>query len=229
MRIHEKIPNHICIIMDGNRRWAKEHEISVVKGYEEGVKTLKKIINACVQRKINYLTVFAFSTDNWKRNKEEVDVLLNLCKVSFETIQDIRNQNIKVQFLGNRDNIPYSLKKALEKMENSTSDCDGMILAIAFNYGGKDEIVRAFNKIYQDKTKVNVTKDEIESYLYSGFLPEPEILIRTGGEKRNSGFLLWKASYSELFYMDKYWPDFTEDDLDNVIREYNMRERKMGK
>ncbi|RKD31746.1 polyprenyl diphosphate synthase [Lacrimispora algidixylanolytica] len=222
------VPEHIGIIMDGNRRWARQNCLPVNQGHSEGVKVLKKIIRKCSTIGIKYLTVFTLSTDNRNRDKKEMQNLMTLINLNLMAIAEFKKENIQVKIVGDRENLSDSLLHTIDKVEKETADCTGLILSFAFNYGGQDEITSAFNSILSDNSIDEVSVELFEKHLFSGYLPEPELVIRTGGEKRTSGFLLWKAAYSELFFCNKFWPDFSENDLIEMIDEYNHRERNRG-
>lgn len=228
-QVVQAVPEHIGIIMDGNRRWAQQNRLPVYQGHSEGVKVLKKTIRKCVAIGVKYLTVFTLSTDNRSRDKKEMRNLMMLIKFNLKEIEEFIKENIQVRIIGNRENLSDSLLRVIEKVEKETADCTGLILSFAFNYGGQDEIVSAFNDILSESSIDEVSLELFEKHLFSGYLPEPEVVIRTGGEKRTSGFLLWKAAYSELVFCNKYWPDFSENDLIEMINEYNHRERNRGK
>lgn len=229
----EKIPQHIAIIMDGNRRWAKEHHLSPMIGHKEGYNTLVKIADYCLKRGIKILTVYVFSTENWKRSKHEVKFLLRLLKWAIKIqVKELNRKNIKIQVLGKIDRFSSDLQAlinyAVEKTKNNTKG----ILNLALNYGGRAEIVEATRKIVKLYNKVSPLKiDEnlLSKFLYTNSEPDPDLIIRTSGELRMSNFLLWQGAYSELYFTDKKWPEFTEKDLDKAIEEYNRRKRRFGK
>lgn len=222
------VPEHIGIIMDGNRRWARQNRLPINQGHSEGVKVLKKIIRKCSTIGVKYLTVFTLSTDNRNRDKKEMQNLMTLINLNLMAIAEFKKENIKVKIVGDRENLSDSLLHTIDKVEKETADCTGLILSFAFNYGGQDEIISAFNSILSDNSIDEVSVELFEKHLFSGYLPEPELVIRTGGEKRTSGFLLWKAAYSELVFCNKFWPDFSENDLIDMIDVYNHRERNRG-
>ncbi len=225
-----KIPNHLAIIMDGNGRWAKNRELNRSEGHLEGSNTLIDIAEYCFEKGIKNLSVFAFSTENFKRNKEEVDYLMNLAmKLLNKKLNRLKKQNIKVLFSGRKEGLPNNLIKAIKKCEEETKDNDSGILNICFNYGGRSEIVDAVKNI-MDKNidKDSINEDTFKNYLYND-LPDIDLLIRTSGEYRISNFMLYQMAYSELLFVDKYWPDFKNDDIDNAIKEFNTRERRFGK
>ena len=233
----EKImPKHIAIIMDGNRRWAKEHKLDSSLGHKKGAEVLENVAKYCNKIGLEALTVYAFSTENWKRTKEEVGailILLNMYLDKFLKTADL--ENIKLRVIGDREkNMPEEIKAKMIKMEEKTKNNTGLKFNIAFNYGGRDEIVKATRKIAEQvkegKLDVNdINEDTISNNLYTAGLPDPDLLIRTSGELRTSNFLPWQITYSEFMFLDKYWPDFTTEDIDLAINEYSKRHRRVGK
>ena len=230
------MPRHIAIIMDGNRRWAKEHKLDGSFGHKKGAEVLETVAKYCNKIGIEALTVYAFSTENWKRTKEEVGailLLLNMYLDKFLKTADL--ENIKLRVIGDREkNMPEEIKTKMIQMEEKTKNNTGLKFNIAFNYGGRDEIVKATQKIAQQVKdgKLNIediTEDTISNNLYTAGLPDPDLLIRTSGELRTSNFLPWQITYSEFMFLDKYWPDFTTDDIDNAIEEFSKRHRRVGK
>ncbi len=230
----EFMPNHIAIIMDGNRRWAREKGLDTKFGHKAGAETLEKIASFANDIGLKYLTVYAFSTENWKRTKEEVGalmILLNNYLDKFLNRESLRN--IKIRVLGNTENLNNSLKTSINKIVEKSKNNTGLTLNIAFNYGGRDEIVRAVRNISEDVKKGNINVEDIDEKMISDNLftngqPEPDLLIRPGGELRISNFLLWQLAYTEFLFIDKYWPDFTEEDLLNSISIFEKRNRKFG-
>lgn len=232
----EKImPRHIAIIMDGNRRWAKEHKLDGSFGHKKGAEVLETVAKYCNKIGLEALTVYAFSTENWKRTKEEVRailLLLNMYLDKFLRTADL--ENIKLRVIGDRDkNMPEEIKAKMIKMEEKTKNNTGLKFNIAFNYGGRDEIVKATQKIAEQvkegKLKIeDITENTISNNLYTAGLPDPDLLIRTSGELRTSNFLPWQITYSEFMFLDKYWPDFTTEDIDIAINEYSKRHRRVG-
>ena len=230
----ENMPQHIAIIMDGNRRWAKERGLEQKLGHREGAETLEKIANYANDIGIKYLTVYAFSTENWKRTKEEVGWLMALLKSYVDKfLKKTSLNNIQVRVLGDIEKLDNDLQESIKKIVNESSKNTGLVLNIAFNYGGRAEIVRAVKKISNDVQtgKLNIediTEKTVSDNLYTEGEPDPDLLIRTGGELRTSGFLLWQIVYTEFVFVDKYWPDFSEKDLDNAIDIYEARKRNFG-
>ena len=233
----EKImPRHIAIIMDGNRRWAKEHKLDSSLGHKKGAEVLENVAKYCNKIGLEALTVYAFSTENWKRTKDEVGailLLLNMYLDKFLKTADL--ENIKLRVIGDREkNMPEEIKAKMIKMEEKTKNNTGLKFNIAFNYGGRDEIVKATRKIAEQvkegRLDVNdINEDTISNNLYTEGLPDPDLLIRTSGELRTSNFLPWQITYSEFMFLDKYWPDFTTEDIDLAINEYSKRHRRVGK
>lgn len=221
------VPEHVAIIMDGNGRWAKERNKPRVFGHKEGAATLRRTLEYCKKLGIKYLTVYAFSTENWKRSKDEVDALMLLFKTYINSERDNLIKN-KIRFMvsGREDGVNESLMSAIRKLEEDTSKDFETTLNIAFNYGGRAEIVDAVNKIIRDK-KENITEEDFKKYLYND-IPDPDLLIRTSGEFRISNFLLWQIAYSEIYITDKYWPDFDEDEMMKALESYSKRERRFG-
>ena len=228
------LPAHIAIIMDGNRRWAKQRNLDVKLGHKKGAETLEKIVKYCNKIGIKYLTVYAFSTENWKRSEEEVGALMLLLKMYLEDFARRADlDNIKLNMLGDIDGLNEGLQKSIIKMIEKTKNNTGLVFNVAFNYGGRAEIVNATKKI-ASKVKQNEIKIEeideklVSDNLYTSGMPDPDLLIRTSGEIRISGFLPWQSVYSEFYFIDKLWPDFAEKDIDEAIEEYNKRNRKFG-
>ena len=234
MNMEENFPEHIAIIMDGNRRWAKNKKLPVKLGHKEGAKTLEKIVRHAQKIGVKYLTVYAFSTENWKRSESEVDSLMSLLK---EYLNDFSKradtENIKINVLGDMDPFSEELKKSIDSTIKRTQNNTGIIFNICLNYGGRDEIVKAVQKISKkvENKELNIydiNENTISENLYTAYMPDPDLLIRTSGEMRLSGFLIWQSSYTELIFLEKYWPDFDEDDLENCIEIYQKRNRKYG-
>jgi len=223
-------PSHIAIIMDGNGRWGLKKYNDRNKGHYYGLLNINKVIEHCIKIKIKYLTLYTFSTENWNRPKKEIDYLFFLFKYFYKkNFNKLNKNNIKIKFIGDLKNIPKDLKIIIKKIEDKTKNNDAIIVIFAFNYGAKSELVNAFKNIIKNKTKVNEINEElINNYLYTNNIPDPDILIRTGGEKRLSNFLLWQLSYAELFFINKNWPDFNFFDLKKVINTFKVTKRKFG-
>ena len=222
-----RIPKHIAIIMDGNGRWAKKRFMPRTVGHKEGSETLKKIVTHCTKIGVKFLTVYAFSTENWKRASAEVDALMLLFKLYLEKEKKTFMENdIRFMISGSRENISATLLKSMDSLIEETKENKTLTLNIAFNYGGRKEIVDGINKIISSGIKY-ITEEEMGGFLYND-VPDPELLIRTGGEFRISNFLLWQMAYSEIYISDKLWPDFGAEDLDLAIEEYVSRDRRYG-
>ena len=223
-----KTPNHLGIILDGNRRWAKENGLSAFEGHKKGLEKIKKVVEWCQEEKVKVLTLFVFSTENWNRSKKEVSYLMKLAKkaLAFDLTQTLK-QGIRIKVIGERDNLPDFLKTVIERVEKKTKKNKKMILNFALSYGGRGEIVAAVKKIIKDKTPLNkVTEKLISKNLWASDL---DMIIRTGKEQRLSNFLIWQAAYSELYFLDKYWPDFNKKDLNIALKNYDNRQRRFGK
>lgn len=231
--MEENLPQHIAIIMDGNRRWAKREGLDTPSGHKEGAENLKRIARYANKIGIKYMTVYAFSTENWKRSQAEVGAIMKLLKFYLRDFFNNYKDDIKINVIGRKYNLHEDLKEEIEKAVEKTKNNTGMILNIAFNYGGRDEIVNATKKI-AEKVKdgmLNVEQiDEkiFENNLYTASQPDPDLLIRTSGEERISNFLLWQIAYTEFVFSNKYWPEFSEADLDEAIKMYQQRTRKFG-
>ena len=230
----KNMPEHIAIIMDGNRRWAKAKGLPIALGHKEGAKTLEKIVRHANKIGLKYITVYAFSTENWKRAEDEVSALMLLLQNYIEKYSKIADsENIKVQFLGDISAFSEKMQKGIEDCKRRTENNTGVVFNIALNYGGRNEIVNAVKNIAQNVKdgKFNVediNEDMISNNLYTAGMPDPSLMIRTSGECRTSNFLPWQLTYTEFLFIDKNWPDFTEQDLDDAIIEYQKRNRKFG-
>lgn len=227
----DRIPKHIAMVMDGNGRWAKERGLPRTAGHQQGVKALKEVARACGDLGIKYLTVYAFSTENWHRPKKEVDFLMKLfSKVISDELQEVEDENVRIQVLGRKENLSATLLDEINKVEKRTKDNDGLVLNICFNYGGRAEIVDAAKKMLsQGLDPEELNEETFVNYLYTNNLPEIEVLVRTGYEKRLSNFLLYQAAYAELIFLDMYWPDFGKETLFEVVKEFQNRERRFGR
>ena len=231
---NKKLPKHIAIIMDGNRRWAREKNLEIKLGHKAGADTLENIVRYAQKIGIQYLTVYAFSTENWKRTEEEVKALMILLQNYIERFgKRADTENIKINIIGNKEKLSDSLQKSISNVEKRTEKNTGIVFNIAFNYGGRDEIVKSVKEIAQEvkngKLDIdNIDENIVEQHLYTANMPDPDILIRTSGELRTSNFLPWQLVYTEFIFLKKYWPDFNENDLDEAIIEYQKRNRKFG-
>lgn len=229
------LPTHIGIIMDGNRRWAKNHFLPTLQGHSRGAETLKSICLYCNKIGIKYLTVYAFSTENWKRSENEIEYLMKLFKKYLtEIIEDkLGAENIKINILGDTSKFSEELKDLILKIEEKSSKNTGIVLNVALNYGGRQEMIKTVNSIISDFEnkkidKQNITEEYISSKTYFSNQPDPDLIIRTAGEKRLSNFMMWQSVYSELYFTSVLWPDFNEKELDKAIEEYSKRVRRFG-
>jgi undecaprenyl diphosphate synthase len=228
------LPKHIAIITDGNGRWAKKRGLPRTAGHAAGMKRVREIIRAADALGIKVLTFYSFSTENWKRPKEEVEYLMKLPVEFLKTdLQELIDRNVKVQMLGEKSRTPSFTQEALIQFEEKTKENTGLILNFAINYGSRDEIVRAVRHIIEDVEKGHIDKDEVNEaligqYLHTRGLPDPDLVIRTSGELRVSNFLLWQLAYSELWFTDTLWPDFTEELFYQAIEDYQRRSRRYG-
>ncbi|NFV11392.1 isoprenyl transferase [Clostridium sporogenes] len=228
------IPKHIAIIMDGNGRWAKERNLPRTMGHKAGVETIREIVKECNNLGVKYLTLYAFSTENWKRPKDEVSALMSLLvQYLRKEVKELNENNVVVNAIGDIEKLPEvcvnELKKAYEETKNNT----GLILNLALNYGGRDEIIRAVKNMYEDiklgkVREAEVNEDIISNYLYTKGMADPDLIIRPSGEKRISNFLLWQCAYSEFWYSDIKWPDFKKEHLHKAIYDYQNRDRRFG-
>jgi undecaprenyl diphosphate synthase len=224
------IPTHIGIIMDGNRRWARERNLPTFEGHLKGYEVMKKIPDWFFKRGVKVLSVFAFSTENWTRAQEEVNYLMKLLKraIEEETDEAIK-KNYRILISGKIDELPGDLPESCQEVISKTKNGQKGTLNICLNYGGRPEILDAIKKIIKNGIEVEqVHEGIVRKYLYNGELPDPDMIVRTSGEERISGFMLWQASYSEFFFMKKNWPEFEETDVDNILSEYANRQRRFG-
>jgi len=218
--------NHVAIIMDGNGRWGLNNNKSRNAGHKAGLLAVEKIIKESIKRKIRFLTLYAFSTENWKRPKKEINYLFNLLEnFLIKNLKKLNNQNIKINILGKK-NFSKKLNSLLKDVEKKTFKNSNLQINLALNYGSKSEIIEAFKKIYINKKKI--TEKNLSKYLFTKNIPDPELLIRTGNTKRLSNFLLWQLAYAEIFFIKKLWPDFNEKDFSNILRKYKSIKRNFG-
>ena len=222
---------HIAIIRDGNRRWAKEKLLPSAMGHQKGVDSLRRTMRLFDEFGIKYLTVYAFSTENWNRKKEEVEFLMGLlAQTLLNELDDMHKENVKIKFLGDISRLNKNLIKIVHNAEEKTKNNTGVNLNIAFNYGARDEIVNAVKSIINEGINPeNITEQTISQHLYTKNIPDPDLLIRTGGEKRISNYLLWQLAYSEIYVTSTYWPEFGRTELMNAIIEFEKRNRRFGK
>lgn len=216
--------------MDGNRRWAKKQGLPPMAGHQKGYDKMKQVGDWCLARGIDFLTVYAFSTENWQRSKKEVDYLMKLLERGLtKELPQFMKKNIRLKIIGSRDKLSISLKQAIKTAEDKTKNNTAGTLNIAVNYGGRLEVVEAVKKIVRRKIPINqISEQTISDYVWTAGEPDPDLIIRTSGEYRLSGFLTWQGVYSELYFTKKFWPDFSERDLDEAILEFNRRTRRFG-
>lgn len=230
----DNIPEHVAIIMDGNGRWAKERGLPRLSGHDAGMKAMKEIVKRASVLGINHLTVYAFSTENWKRSEEEVGGIFNLLILYVDQeLKELNENNVKVNIIGNRDALTDKVNKSIDKALNRTKDNDGLHFNIALNYGSRAEIVHSVKyiaeKAVEGKLKIDDIKDDtISDHLLTAGMPDPDVIIRTSGEKRLSNFLLWQAAYSEFVFTDVLWPDYSPHEFEKSLEEYQGRKRRYG-
>ncbi|MDR0323719.1 MAG: di-trans,poly-cis-decaprenylcistransferase [Treponema sp.] len=229
----EKLPApvHIGIIMDGNGRWAVNRGLVRTQGHLEGLKAAKRITKAASELGVKYITLYAFSTENWKRASEEVDFIMGLIKQYLRSEFDFSKRNhIRVRFTGNMEGLPVDIQKEITETIKQTAEFDGMQVVLAINYGGRDEIIRALKKFIQtaEKKHEDITENDIHRFLDNPDIPDPDLIIRSAGEYRTSNFLLWEGAYSEIYVSQKLWPDWEKSDLETAIENYQKRERRFG-
>lgn len=224
------IPQHVAIIMDGNRRWAKAQGLPTLEGHRRGYENVKQVADWCIQRGVKVMTIFAFSTENWKRTEEEVGYLMNLVETMFRSdVKTLHERGIRLRVLGQRDRLRPSILEALDEAQRMTEQNTKLTLAVCFNYGGRQEIVDACKKIVQAGIPAEqIDEKTIASHLYWPDIPEPDLIIRTSGEERISGFLLWECAYSEFYWTQTHWPAFSEGDFEKALEEYAARQRRYG-
>ena len=225
-----KTPLHIAIIMDGNGRWAKKHGLPRIQGHRKGVENIRNIVRIAMINKIQYLTLYAFSTENWSRPASEVHGLIELlASVIDRETKELHKQNIRIKHLGRTEKLSENLQRSIQKAVEITKNNIGLTLNVAFDYGGRNELLEAAKKIIKDKINPDLLDEtSFEKYLYSSGIPDPDLIIRTAGEMRLSNFLLWQAAYSEYYFTKTLWPDFDEIDMDKALSEYYKRKRQFG-
>jgi undecaprenyl diphosphate synthase len=225
-----KTPEHIGLIMDGNRRWAKERNLPTFEGHRKGYERIRETPGWFFKRGVKVVSLWGFSTENWNRSRDEVNYLMKLIKIAFEeNIDDFNKKGYRLLVSGRIDELPGDLPElCYEAMNRTKTNTDGTI-NLCFNYGGRPEIIDAVKKMIKNKVTVDqVHEGMVRKYLYNGGLPDPDMVVRTSGEQRTSGFLLWESAYSEFFFMQKYWPDFEERDVNIILEEYSRRNRRFG-
>lgn len=223
------LPEHIAIIMDGNGRWAKNRKMPRSAGHVAGAKTFKTIARYCNKIGLKYLTVYAFSTENWKRPKQEVDGIMNLLRDYLKDAENFKDENIRVRFIGDRTPLADDIKELMAKNEHDSRNATGLTLYIAINYGGRDEITNAVKQIVKEGISPDdITEQTVSEYLYTKDCPDPDFIIRPSGEYRLSNYLIWQSAYAEYWFSDILWPDFKPKHLEKAIEDYNKRNRRFG-
>ena len=220
--------NHVAIIMDGNGRWGIKKKNSRNYGHLKGIKSVEKVIKFSVKQKIPFLTLYTFSTENWKRPKNEINFLFNLIRNSLKkNLKKIINQGVKINIIGKKKGLPNDITKIIKLIEKKTISNNRIVLNLALNYGSKEEIINACKKFISKKSR-KISIENFEKKLYTKNIPDPDIMIRTGGNKRLSNFLLWQLAYTEIFFVNKLWPDFNEGDFNRIIKKFNKIKRNFG-
>ena len=223
------VPTHVGVIMDGNGRWAKKRGLPRKFGHREGAKTFRTIARHAKYLGISYITFYAFSTENWKRPKEEVDNIMKIFREYLEDAKNFKDENIQVQFIGDRSMLDKDIQRLMKESEDASADATGLHLNIAINYGGRDEIVHAVKQIISNNTSAqDITEQTISNNLYTAGQPDPDFIIRPSGEYRLSNYLIWQSAYAEYWFSDILWPDFKPKDLEKAIEEFNHRNRRFG-
>ena len=222
--------NHVAIIMDGNGRWADSHGLIRSEGHRQGTKNLREVVKAFADEGVSFVTLYAFSMENWQRPVNEVQNLFDLLVESVaQNLEGLHDDGVCIQHLGDKNSLPYKVREAIRHSEESTQDNHHVTLSVAFNYGGRAEIIEAVKTIIKDSIPLSaITEKVLEDRLYTSGIPNPDLIIRTAGEKRLSNFLLWQSAYSEYYYTDVLWPEFGKSDVQKAIREYQSRKRKFG-
>jgi undecaprenyl diphosphate synthase len=223
-------PTHVAIIMDGNGRWARRRGLPRLAGHRAGTENIRRIVHACVENDVKYLTVYAFSTENWNRPSGEVQGLMRiLAEVIHKETPELNREGVQIRHLGHMENVPVSLQNAIAYALETTKHNDRLVLSVCFNYGGRDDIVRAVRDLVAEGVKPeDITEEAISRHLYTRDIPDPDLIIRTAGEMRLSNFLVWQASYSEFYSTSTCWPDFDKDSFYDAVAEYGRRHRKFG-
>jgi undecaprenyl diphosphate synthase len=226
----ERIPNHVAIIMDGNGRWALERGLPRLAGHRAGTENLREVIEACTEFGVEYLTIYAFSTENWKRPKDEIQGLMMIFKTMLDReLANLHKNGVQLRHLGNLEPIDKELQKKVKEAIQLTRDNKTLILNVAFNYGGRDEILQAVKEIMiDDPSPEELDEEFFEKYLFTRSSPDPDLIIRTSGEYRVSNFLIWQGAYSEWYFTETYWPDFNREELYKALAVYNERDRRYG-
>lgn len=231
VKLPENIPTHIAIIMDGNGRWAKKRGLPRFYGHKKGVDSVRNIVRASAEFGIKYLTLYVFSSENWARPEKEVNKLMGLLQeLLLKEEPELNKNNVKVRAIGQIGRLPEKVRENLNYLINQTKNNTGLVLVLALSYGGRNEIIDAIKKMAKDNQNFNnITSDDFRKYLYEPEIPDPDLLIRTAGEKRISNYLIWQSAYSEFYFTDTLWPDFSKKELLSAIEEYSHRKRRFGK
>ncbi len=230
-----KIPSHIAIIMDGNGRWAQARGLPRTMGHKKGSETVRLILSHAQKRGVRIVTLFAFSSENWGRPKEEVDTLISLFRQYLkEDVEELKKRRVRIRFIGDRYRFPKDLVERMNELEAQTAENEDFQVVLALSYGSRDDIVRAVQHIVQDVQENKLTADQLSCSVFSDYLstkdiPDPDLVIRTSGENRISNFLLWEIAYAEFYFTKVYWPDFNEEEFDKALQSYGQRERRFGK
>lgn len=229
--VPERVPKHIAIIMDGNGRWAKARGLPRAEGHRQGTENLRRIIRACVEFGVEILTIYAFSTENWRRPPLEVRLLMTILETVIDReLRELNDNGVQIRHIGRLDQIAPALQKKIKYACDFTKNNHRLILNVAFNYGGRDEIVQAVRRIVSEGIPADqITEELLNSHMYTGDLPDPDLIIRTSGELRISNFLIWQGAYAEYYVTPTYWPDFDKEELHKALDEYNHRKRRFGK
>ena len=227
---HGDVPRHVAIIMDGNGRWAKRQHLPRIAGHRRGVESVRALVRACAERGIGFLTLFAFSSENWRRPAEEVALLMQLFQVALTSeVEKLHRNDVRLRVVGDTKRFDANIRRAIEHAERLTADNRGLTLSIAANYGGRWDILQALNRFVKVNPDAPVEESALAPYLAMSYAPEPDLFIRTGGEQRISNFLLWQLAYTELYFTETLWPDFDAVALDLAIASYRSRERRFGR
>ena len=226
-----EVPVHVAIIMDGNGRWAKKRGLPRLAGHRVGVDCIQTVLQTLGEKGVKFVTLYAFSTENWNRPTEEVDGLLEILQDALEEqAQELHRNNVRILHIGKLDRLRQDLREAVDKVQELTRDNTGIALNVAFDYGGRDEILEAVRRMVRDGVKAEQVDEEMFSaYLYTAHCPDPDLIIRTGGEQRSSNFLLWQSAYSEYYYTPTLWPDLDSEELERVLESFSSRHRRFGR
>jgi undecaprenyl diphosphate synthase len=227
---HGDVPRHVAIIMDGNGRWAKRQHLPRIAGHRRGVEAVRAIVRACAERRIEYLTLFAFSSENWRRPAEEVALLMQLFQMALTNeVEKLHKNGVRLKVIGDTRRFDATIRRAIENGERLTAANSNLTLTIAANYGGRWDVLQALNKLVKARPDAPIDEASLAPYLAMSYAPEPDLFIRTGGEQRISNFLLWQLAYTELYFTETLWPDFDAAALDLAIASYRSRERRFGR